>query len=70
MRETRLSGSEGGGVAYPTLPTPIITVITNRTLCETRTYLFSAKNVATLDPPPAVTFTSAAVERRVRQPST
>jgi len=23
MRETRLSGSEGGGVAYPTLPTPI-----------------------------------------------
>jgi len=23
MRETRLSGSEGGGVVYPTLPTPI-----------------------------------------------
>jgi len=24
MRETRPSGSEGGGVAYPTLPTPIM----------------------------------------------
>ncbi len=24
MRETRLSGSEGGGVANPALPTPII----------------------------------------------
>src|SRR5690348_4691378 len=31
---------------------------------------FSTTNVGTVDPPPAVTLSSAAVESRVRQPST
>ena len=33
------------------------------------TYRFSTRNDGTLDPPPAVTFNSAAVESRVRYPS-
>ena len=35
-----------------------------------RVYRRSTTNVGTVEPPPAVTFSSAAVERRVRQPST